>query len=236
VTFDDLRVPVAELGGGYGGYPVYYEPFVYIYYSGAFHLYSYRYNKYNGTSQVISSGASEYAELPMTASVPRGYYYRVYVYVDPTQPGYSPHYDPATVDSGNGTGGSVCSAWPCSRARPGTGFCSRGRSHFACPTTLVADRVSDQKQNTDDPVEGTDRDDLHPCYTIRITGIMPPHFTRWIEAEGRGVHYRKRAPACMENSALLAPLFIIPDIGRATGPESLGSASCNFAPGDQVVK
>ena len=27
-----------------------------------------------------------------------------------TQPGYSPHYDPAIVDSGNGVGGSVCSA------------------------------------------------------------------------------------------------------------------------------
>ena len=110
VTFDDLRVPVAELGGGYGGYPVYYEPFVYIYYSGAFHSYSNMYDQYNGTYQVVSSGASEYAELAMTASVPRGYSYRVYVYVDPTQPGYSPHYDPAIVDSGNGVGGSVCSA------------------------------------------------------------------------------------------------------------------------------
>jgi hypothetical protein len=110
VTFDYLSVPYAELGGGYGGYPVYYEPFVYVYYSGAYHLYSNTYDRYNGTYQVISSGASEYAELPMTASVPRGYSYRVYVYVDPTQPGYSPHYDPAIVDSGNGAGGSVCAA------------------------------------------------------------------------------------------------------------------------------
>jgi hypothetical protein len=110
VTFDYLSVPTAELGGGYGGYPVYYEPLVYIYYSGAYHLYSNMYDKYNGTYHVVSSGASEYTELPMTASVPRGYYYRVSVYVDPTQPGYSAHYDPAIVDAGNGAGGSVCSA------------------------------------------------------------------------------------------------------------------------------
>ena len=110
VTFDSLSVPYAELGGGYGGYPVSYEPIVYVYYGGAYHPYSTMRDKYNGIYQIVSNGASEYTELPMTAVVPRGYYYRVYVYVDPTQPGYSPHDDPAIVDSGNGVGGSVCSA------------------------------------------------------------------------------------------------------------------------------
>jgi hypothetical protein len=110
VTFDYLSVPYAELGGGYGGYPVYYEPVVFVYYSGAFHSYSTMRDRYNGTYQIISDGASEYTELPMTVPVPRGYSYRVYVAVEPTQPGYSSHTDPAFVDAGNGLGSSVCSA------------------------------------------------------------------------------------------------------------------------------
>lgn len=115
VFFDKLSVPYAELQPA-GSYTLYYEPVVYIYYQGAWRSYSLIRTSSNFASEnglrywhVNSPGQEVYDELQFVADVPLGYAYRVYVYVDNTNPRYStPHYDPA-LSWGGGTS-YVCTA------------------------------------------------------------------------------------------------------------------------------
>lgn len=103
VVLDSVRLPTAEIPASYSGA-------VYIWYGGEWQFYTYAQLPGGARTAVISDGGQNENQVAMTASVPRGYYYRVWVTISSRTHSASGVWGEVDALSQAYYGGAYCSA------------------------------------------------------------------------------------------------------------------------------